>query len=404
MSNYLHGIEIKEGEKKVVISAGDTAIIALVGTAPKGAVNQVKLITTADAGKMEYGSDIEGFTIPAALEVIFSHINAKVLVVNVLEAAKATALMEEDGKMTRSEAGVVATNIYKATIPAAVDYSAQIIAGIEMMQNVDDTIGLKPNIIIVPGYSQITTIHTKMIYVADKLNGYAAIDMVAADVQAALTLRNSGDFAITSPAAVLCYPQVVRYNQNEKNDNPCGLSVWWAAAKALRDTLSGYHLSPSNTELVGVKGLNAAISSSLTDSSADTNLLNGQGIVTVFRKSGSGSRLWGNWTAAFPTDQITDAMIAPRAVRMAIREALIDATLQRIDKTPTMLAIDLVAGDVNAFLRTLKGQGYIESGECLFDADKNPSAEVSRGRLTWTLTVKYAASLERMTFEEITEY
>ncbi len=46
---YLHGIQIKEGAKNVLMSAGDTSVIALVGTAPQGAVGTVKLITSAEA-------------------------------------------------------------------------------------------------------------------------------------------------------------------------------------------------------------------------------------------------------------------------------------------------------------------------------------------------------------------
>lgn len=110
---YLHGVEIKEGAKRTVIATGDTSVIALIGTAPQGSVNEIKLITSRDAGWKEFGEDVAGFTIPAALDVIFSSIGAKVLVVNVLTAEKAAALLESDGKMTRNEAGELATNIYR---------------------------------------------------------------------------------------------------------------------------------------------------------------------------------------------------------------------------------------------------------------------------------------------------
>ena len=73
---YLHGIQIKEGAKNVLMSAGDTSVIALVGTAPQGAVGTVKLITSAEAAVAEYGADVSGFTIPAALETIFATVSA----------------------------------------------------------------------------------------------------------------------------------------------------------------------------------------------------------------------------------------------------------------------------------------------------------------------------------------
>lgn len=400
---YLHGIKIKEGAKSTLLAAGDTSVIALVGTAPVGAVGAVKLITSADAATAEYGADISGFTIPAALEKIFSEVSAKVLVVNVLSAEKATALLESDGKMTRDEAGGVATNIYKPTLPAAVDYTAELVAGLDQLLTVDDTLGVKPNIILVPGYSQIAAVMTKMVSVAEKLEGFAVIDMAANDVQSALTARASGTYNITSQAAVLCYPQVLRYNTHEAITDTLGLSVFWAVAKAIRDGAEGYWLSPSNSELAGVSGLTTSITSSLTDESADTNLLNGQGIVTVFRKSGMGTRLWGNWTAAYPRDKRTISMIAPRAVRMAAREALVNASLNYMDRAATGITVDMILGDVNAFFRDLIGQGAIVDGECTWNEDKNPAAEVAQGKLTFSFSIDYAPSLECLTFEEVIE-
>lgn len=400
---YLHGIEIKEGEKRSVLTTGDSSVIAIVGTAPKGVVNEVKLITSLDAARAEFGDDISGFTIPQTLETIFSYVSAKVLVVNVLPKEKAEALLESDGTMTRDDEGLVATNIYKDVLPSVVDYTADIVSAIEMLVNIDDSLGVKPNIVIAPGYSHLSAVFNKLNESATKLQGFTAVDIIADNVQAALTARSSGLFNTTSQAVILCYPLVERYNAKENINDIIGLSVHWAAIKALRDAQSGYWLSPSNTELTGSVGLTAKISSSLTDSSADTNLLNGQGIVTVFRKSGSGSRLWGNWTAAFPTFSTTENMIAPRAVRMAIREALVDSALTYLDRNSTNVTIDMVSEDVNAFIRSLAGQGAIVDGECVFDKDKNPDSELAQGKITFCLYIKFASSTERITFEEIVE-
>lgn len=402
--SYLHGIEIKEGAKRAVIAAGDTSVIALVGTAPKGVVGEVKLITSLENGKSEFGEEIAGFTIPAALEVIFGAVGVKVLVVNVLSGEKAQALLEANGTMTRDESGELKTQVYKAVLPEAVDYTADIVRGVGLLENCGDTLGMKPNVILAPGYSQLAAVAQKMVAVAEKLNGFAVIDIVAGNVQEALTARTGGAYNISSQAAILCFPTVLRYNAHEGRNEECGLSVFWAAAKALRDAEKGYWISPSNTELSGLMGLTTEVSSSLTDPAADTNLLNGAGIVTVFRKPGAGTRLWGNWTAAYPTEKTPDCMIAPRAVRMAIREALVDATLSYIDKTPTLIAVDMVTEDVNEFLRGLAGQDAIAEGECSFDKAKNTANEIAQGHLIFKLAVKYQPSLERMTFEEVVEY
>lgn len=401
---YLHGIQIKEGEPKVILSTGDTSIVALVGTAPTGS-NEPKLVTSLEQAEAEYGADIEGFTIPAALQTLFTYASAKVIVINVLNEAKAKALLDANGKMTRSDDATktVATHIYKPAIPAAVDYSTEMLAALDKLLEVGNTLNIKPNIVIVPGYSHIKIISGRMSTVAKKLNGFAIVDILADTVQGALTARASGDLSISLPEVVLCYPQVNRYNAHEMISGIIGLSVHAAAAKVARDNESGYWISPSNTPLKEVQGTTTVVESSLTESSADTNLLNGQGIMTVFTKPGSGSRLWGNWTSAFPLVKTPEVMIAPRATRMAIREALVDATLNYLDKIPTSLAIDMISEDVNAFLRTLTSQGAIEKGSCTYDKELNPPTEVAQGKLTFTLSVKYQSSLELIIFIETVE-
>ena len=397
MSDYLHGVEIQEGDQSVILAAGDTAVMALVGTAPQGAVGEVKLITSAQQAAEEYGKEVAGFTIPSALAAIFGKVSAKVLVINVLAKDKAAALLEPDGKMTRTDDGGLATHIYKETLPEAVDYTIDLVAG-------EDTLNMKPNIILAPGYSHLEAVMNKMLAVAQKLEGFAVIDIVAADTQAALEARAGGVFNITNEEGVLCFPQVYRYNENEGTNDLIGLSVYWAICKAIRDGQTGYWVSPSNTELDGIVGLNAEITSSLTDTAADTNLLNGQGIVTVFRKSGMGTRLWGNWTAAFPSKQTTECMIAPRAVRMAIREALVKASITYMDKNATGVMVDNVTGDVNAFMRDLIGQGALADGKCTYNPERNPATQLAQGRMRFSFSVKFNPSLERITFEEEIEY
>jgi hypothetical protein len=400
--SYLHGIEIKETPRPVILAVGDTAVIGIVGTAASGVVNVPILITSLAAGKTAFGEDIGGFTIPAALDVIFNRVSAKVIVINVLETADATALLD-NGVMTTDVAGYWATGIGKAALPETADYSGEIIAGLEMLLTVEDLLGIKPNIVLAPGYSQLAAVMAKMDAVAVKLNGFAVIDVAADDVAAALTARATGTYAASSAAIVLCFPRAIRFNANEEENQPCALSVFWAAAKASRDAEMGYWFSPSNSEFTSILSTDVAIRSSLTDSAADTNLLNAQGIVTLFRRAGSGYRIWGNWTAAFPTEKTPDVMIAPRAVRMMIREALIDASINYLDKTNiNRIGIDMILDTVNAFIRNLVGTGVLNKGsECSFDSVKNPAEEVAQGHLTFTLIQVFAPSLDKLTFEEV---
>lgn len=400
--SYLHGVEIKETAKAANLSAGDSSVIALIGTAPQGLVGAPVLVTSLAAGVASFGEDIGGFTIPAALDFIFSHASAKVIVINVLDNADATALLT-DGEMTKAD-GKWATHIYEATLPTAVDFAADIVAALELLPGLEDSIGIKPNLVIAPGYSQLAAVMAKMITVAQKLNGFAIVDVVAASVAAAVAARTGGAYASASPSLILAFPQILRYNANEAENQQLGLSVAVATAKAITDSVLGYWISPSNLELAGILATTIAIKSSLTDSTADTNLLNGAGIITVLRRAGSGYRVWGNWTAAFPTEKGAEVMIAPRAVRMMIREVLIDAAITYLDRNNiTKLTVEMIQNDVNAFLRGLIGSGAINSGECIWDSDKNPSSEISQGKLLYTISVTYGPSLDKLTFEEVVD-
>ena len=87
MTNFLHGVEVIEIQEGVrPIRTVRSAVIGLVGSAPKGPVNAPVLVA---------GSRIEGVrqfgtgagTIPDALEAIFAQTGALVVVVNVLDPA-----------------------------------------------------------------------------------------------------------------------------------------------------------------------------------------------------------------------------------------------------------------------------------------------------------------------------
>jgi len=297
------------------------------------------------------------------------------------------------------------TAINESVLPEAVDFTSEIIAGLELLTGVEDELGIEPNIVICPGYSQLASVMSKMIAVAEKLNGFAFVDIARHDnVQEILTARATGAYASSSPALVLCAPHIVRYNANEEENQILGLSVALAVAKAATDSVNGFWISPSNFEISSILGTDIPIRSSLTDTTADTNLLNGAGIVTLLRRAGTGYRVWGNWTAAFPTEKGAEVMIAPRAVRMMIREVLIDAAITYLDRNNiTKLTIEMIQNNVNAFLRDLIGKGAINSGSCLWKAEDNPSEQIATGMLQYSIAITYGPSLDTLVFVEVVE-
>ena len=90
MTDFLHGVEVVEIQSgQQPIRTVKSAVIGLVGTAPKGPLNEPTLIAGNPLdGAMQFGSQAAGVgTIPDALAAIFAQHGAAVVVVNVLDTA-----------------------------------------------------------------------------------------------------------------------------------------------------------------------------------------------------------------------------------------------------------------------------------------------------------------------------
>src|SRR5690606_17450807 len=86
-ANYLHGIETTEVERGPrPIRVVKSAVIALVGTAPTGPINELTLCLN-DTHATQFGPHTAGYSIPEALQGIYDFGAGTVLVVNVLDPA-----------------------------------------------------------------------------------------------------------------------------------------------------------------------------------------------------------------------------------------------------------------------------------------------------------------------------
>ena len=85
VAEFLHGVEVLEvADQSRPIQTVKSSVIGLVGTAPKGPVNEPVLISGSRAdGVKAFGAGLG--TIPAALDAIFDQVGAAVVVVNVLD-------------------------------------------------------------------------------------------------------------------------------------------------------------------------------------------------------------------------------------------------------------------------------------------------------------------------------
>src|SRR5574340_645786 len=184
------------------------------------------------------------------------------------------------------------------------------------------------------------------------------------------------------------------YNANADSS----YSQWVAGATAAQDIANGYWFSPSNTQIQGIVGPDVSMYSSAFDPASDTNTLNAQGIVTVLNGFGTGLRVWGNRSAAYPS--YTDAKVfIPIRRTMDVIEASVQlAMMQFLDQPISNGLINSILATVNGFLRTLIQRGALIGGTCSYNPAENLSTQLAAGQLTFDLAIMPPPPAEEIIF------
>lgn len=461
-ANYLHGIETLEIERGPrAIRVVKSAVIALIGTAPTGPVKTLTL-SLNDIDGAQFGTHLPGFSIPEALDGIYDFGAGTVLVYNVLDpdvhksslvaqpgsfadndllqldhgALQLLAVKSEDGSATyslgtdysvdmlsgrvqRISTGGIPVNgqvkvdytyadpskVTPADIIGAVSLAGQR-SGLLAFQDSYTQFGFFPKIFIAPGFSTLNAVSVELIASAIKMGGVAYIDApIGTTVQQVIAGRGPAgtiNFNTSSDRVRLCYPHVKVYDQ-VTGERLQPLSIRAAGLRAKVDNDNGYWWSSSNKELLGVIGLERPLTARIDDASSEVNLLNENGITTVFNSFGTGLRLWGNRTAAWPTVTHMRNFENVRRTKDIIDESIRYSSLQFVDMPITDSLIDSVVESVNMFMRKLIGDQALIGAECWYDPARNPQTEIELGHLLFNYKLTVPLPFERGTFEtEIT--
>lgn len=363
-ANFLHGvetIEIMKGPRP--IRQVKTAVVGLIGTAPAGAVNEpVIVLSERDAVQFGDAAVAAGFTIPQALDAIFDQGAGTVIVINVCDPAthvtavaaeavtlsattqraalahpyvSAVVVKSADGLTTyalntdytvdaeKGEIVRVKTGAIAAGAALKVDYSyvdptlvttAEVIGtvtaggqrtGIQALDDTYNRFGFNAKLVLAPVYCTLNSVSTEMIAMAHKLRAMAIIDApIGVTVQQAVEGRGPAgtiNFNTSSERAILCYPHLKVFDLATETERLEPFSQRLAGVICRRDGENGYWWSPSNAEIMGITGVERAITARVNDPQSEANLLNENGIVTLFNSFGTGLRTWGNRSAAWPS-------------------------------------------------------------------------------------------------------
>lgn len=460
--NYLHGVEtveIRKGARPVrVVKSG---VIALVGIAPKGPKQTLTLVQ-GETDASQFGEQLPGFNIPQALDAILKQGTATVLVVNVMADADHLVTETNETKVVTSGKAklayapikdlVITNSAGSTTFVAGTDYSIDdfgnltvigtaitegssikatykrldgtlvsgshiigaitsgVRTGMKLFQESFTQFGFNPKLLIAPNYSTIAGVAAELTSAASKYRGHAFIDApLNTTPSGVITGRGpsgSINFNTSDKRVVLCYPHMKIINPDpriadtdsaKKVNFP--FSAFIAGVQASVDSTLGYWNSFSNKPINGVVGTERVITSSLNDPSTEANLLNENGVVTYFNSFGSGLRVWGNRSAAWPSDTHPSNFVAIQRTADIVHESVEQAMLPFIDKPITNSLISAITETVNGFINDLIGRDALLIGSrCYYDPDKNPAEAIALGQLRFELEIMPPPPAERISF------
>ncbi|NEM33025.1 phage tail sheath family protein [Escherichia coli] len=456
-ANYLHGvetIEIERGPRPV--RTVKSAVIGLVGTAPVGPVNE-SVLCLSEKDAAQFGPQLTGFSIPQALDAIYDHGAGTVVVINVFDPEKHSnsvtnaTLKVDSNHQIRLAQGAVSNVVVKngSSVVVATDYSvdaatgvitlptfmdgaglsisyrylnpsavtaADIIGAINIagqrtgMKLLEDTYslyGFKAKILIAPVFCTQRSVSTELIALAEKLDAITYIDApigtTFSQVLSGRGARGVINFNTSSERARLCYPHVKVYDAATDSERLEPLSSRAAGLRAKVDLDNGFWWSNSNQEILGITGVERSLSAMIDDPQSEVNQLNENGITTVFNSYGTGMRLWGNRTAAWPTVTHMRNFENVRRTGDVINESIRYFSQQYLDMPINQALIDALTESVNAYGRKLIGDGALLGFECWYDPARNEQTELAAGHLLLSYKYTPPPPLERLTFEtEIT--
>jgi Bacteriophage tail sheath protein len=282
-------------------------------------------------------------------------------------------------------------------------------SGLQALKTTYSTMGFFAKILIAPGYSQNSDVASALTTMAETLRAMALVDS-APGTSSATTIANRGSagasFDTSSNRVILCFPQQVFVDNGldpttgaPVNANSVApFSQYVAGAMAAKDLAKGYWWSPSNTQFEGALGPDVPLYASILDPASDVNTLNSEGIVTVFNSFGTGLRVWGNRSAAYPTSTAPDNFISVRRTMDVIEDSVELAMLQFIDQPISNALITAILASVNGFIRSLIQRGALVDGSASYDPAQNPPSQVAAGQLVFDIDVMPPPPAERISF------
>lgn len=267
---------------------------------------------------------------------------------------------------------------YNAVTPASV--TANLVASkMDCIELCMSTVGIVPDLICAPGYSDTAATAAVMATKAAGINGVftgkALIDADCSTVTAysgVSAWKNTNN--ITDENEILCWPMI------KLGDKKFHMSTALAGLMAQVDNRNGSpYESPSNKNFK-MDGLCLANGTAVVQTKAQADTLNGAGVVTALNFLSSGWRCWGNYTACYPAStDVKDYFIPVSRMFDWIGNTLVKTFWVKLDDPMNRRLIDSIVNSCNVWLAGLVNSGALLGARVEMLEAENPLTDLMAG-------------------------
>lgn len=269
---------------------------------------------------------------------------------------------------------------YKKATPASV--TANLVASsFDAIDLCMSTVGVVPDLICAPGFSQSSAVAAVMATKAASINGvFSAKALLDIDSSDSGVTSYSGTYAwkisnnFVDEDEIVCWPMV------KLGDRKFHMSTAVAGLMAQVDTENGCpYESPSNKNFQ-MDGLILEDGTPVLQTKAQADTLNGYGIVTALNFLASGWVCWGNYTACYPSNvDVKDYFIPISRMFDWVGNTVVKTFWSKLDQPMNRRLVDTVLDTCNIWLNGLVGQGYLLGARAEMLEAENPLTSLMAG-------------------------
>ena len=289
------------------------------------------------------------------------------------------------------------STITKADIIGGTDAETHVSTGLDLVDACYPKFLVAPDLILAPGWSHESDVAAAMAVKAESINGGMFRAHALIDADCSTVTHYSGVSAWKETACINSASQIVFWPQVKFGGKQYHLSVQAAGVMAQTDARNGSpYESPSNKRIKAEAIVLADGTEVLLDLT-QANTLNAAGICTVQNTFG-GPVLWGNYTAAYPGEDVKDIFIPVNRMFAWISKTLILSTLSKVDRPMTRRLVDSIADSANIWLNGLVADEQLLGGRVEVLDDENPLEELMQGKIKYHVYIAPPAPAQEVTF------